>query len=121
MLRTSGIVFFKITPSWISRRVRTLRSFTLSRAWASSSRCFACNSLFSVSIMRSSPLLPDNIVAQRVGHLHGLPILQPFPLQLAGEVENAVAPAVLVMQQANCLLHGVPCADNLRFNLVSDC
>lgn len=47
-----GNAFSKIAPSWISRRVRALRSLTRSLASASSNRCFACNNFFSFSVIK---------------------------------------------------------------------
>ena len=46
-----GNAFSKIAPSWISRRVLALRSFSRSRICAASNRCFACDSFFSFSVI----------------------------------------------------------------------
>ena len=52
--------------------------------------------------------------------LYGLPIPQRTPLQFAGKVGYAVAPAIFVVQKVNDFLHGVPGANDLRLDFISD-
>ena len=54
----SGKTFSKAAPSKISLCVLALRSFTLSRAIASSNLCFSCNNFFSSSVILLFAPLP---------------------------------------------------------------
>ena len=66
-----------------------------------------------------SSFLPDDFIAQRVGKLDGFDVAQGFPLELIGQVGNAVRPAVFVPQQIDHLLHGHALTDDVRLDLVS--
>src|SRR5699024_6300848 len=103
----------------MSRLVRAFRSFTRSRAWASSKRCFACNSFFSSLVMGLPPFLPDQVIAQHIGQFHNLLVADGFPLELGRQVGNAVRPVVFLMEPVNYLLHGVSRPDDLCLNLIA--
>src|SRR5699024_1152074 len=103
----------------MNRLVRAFRAFTRSRAWASSKRCFACNSFFSSLVIGLPPFLPDQVIAQHIGQLHDLLIANRFSLELGGQVGNTVRPAVFLMEPVNQLLHGISRPDDLCLDFVA--
>ena len=64
-------------------------------------------------------LLSDDLIPQYIGKLDSLDIAQGFPLELIGQVGNAVRPAVFVPQQIDYLLHGHSLTDDVRLDFVS--
>lgn len=62
--------------------------------------------------------LPDDIISQRVGKLYRLTIAQGVPAQLAGEIWNTGAPAILVSQLLHKVGHRHAFADDVRFDLI---
>ena len=65
-----------------------------------------------------SPLLPHNVIPQRVRQLYRFAVAERATLELAGEIGNAAAPAVLVGEVVHHLGHGHAGADNIRLYLV---
>ena len=66
-----------------------------------------------------SPLLPHNVIPQRVRQLHGLAIAERAALELAGEVGDAAAPAVFIGEVVHHHDHGHAGVDNVGLDLIA--
>lgn len=73
-----------------------------------------------LSLFLLSPLLPHNIIPQRVGQLHRFAVAQTAALELAGQVGDAAAPAVLVRKIVHHLAHGHARPDDYFSRVLSD-
>jgi len=65
------------------------------------------------------PLLPYEIIAKGVGKLYRLHIPQRLPLELVGQVGNAVTPAVILRKPINDFLHCVTGTHDVRLDFIS--
>ena len=66
-----------------------------------------------------SPLLPHNVIPQRVCQLHRLAVAEGTALELAGEVGDAAAPTVFIGEVVHYFGHGHAGADDVRLDLVA--
>ena len=68
--------------------IGNLRSFVFSKAE---------NGKLRLTHLFFPPFLPDQFITQRVGKLDDLFIADALPLQLGGQIGNAVRPAIFIM------------------------
>ena len=66
-----------------------------------------------------SPLLPHNVIPQRVRQLHGLAVAKRAAFEFAGEIGDAATPPVFVGEVVHHLGHGHAGADDVRLDLVA--
>ncbi len=66
-----------------------------------------------------SSFLPYNVISQRVRQLYRLAVAKRATFELAGEVGDAAAPAVLVREVVHHLGHGHAGADDIGLDLVA--
>ena len=66
-----------------------------------------------------SPLLPHDVVPQRVRQLHRLTVAKRTTLEFAGEIGDAAAPAVFIGEVVHHLGHGHAGADDVGLDLVA--
>ena len=64
-------------------------------------------------------LLPYNVITQCVRQLHGFAVAERTALELAGEIGNAVAPAIFIGEVVHHLGHGHAGADDVGFDFVA--
>ena len=62
---------------------------------------------------------PVNFISQCVGKLDDLFIADALPLQLGGQIGNAVRPAIFIIQQVNNLLHRKTGTNDLRLDFIA--
>ena len=66
-----------------------------------------------------SPLLPHNVIPQRIRQLHGLAVAERAALEFAGEIGDAAAPAVFIGEVVHHLGHGHAGADDVGLDLIA--
>ena len=65
------------------------------------------------------PLLPYKVIAESISKLNRLHIPQRLPLELVGQVGNAVAPAVILGKPVDDLLHRAAGTHDVRLDFIS--